>query len=165
MTDDQLGSILTDLTEIHYPGGKMTTAQLGELKRRLRPYQERVAIDAIKDYARTHEFLNPEALMAAVAATAESRDVQTTLDRRREDDDLRAEIAAEAERIDTAIASLSLEEFAELLEEVRLEEGDRFTPRMYARGRGDKAMRGLVYQRMKRAAYQRARQPQPIGGR
>jgi hypothetical protein len=157
MTDDQLGSILTDLTEIHYPGGKMTTAQLGELKRRLRPYQERVAIDAIKDYARTHEFLNPEALIAAVAATAESRDLQTTLDRRAADAAERADIEDEQARTNEAIASLTDEEWAEHLAAVREEYAGLFTVRMYDRARTNRAIRGLIYERMKQAAYRRQR--------
>jgi hypothetical protein len=163
MTPDQTKSVMNDIAQVHYP---MTTPEQSRaLVARLHHYPYEIVLDAVQDFARMHDHLNVEKLIAAVGELAKTRNLDEHRQRREADDAERAEIAAEAERIDTAIASLSLEEFAELLEEVRLEEGDRFTPRMYARGRGDKAMRGLVYQRMKRAAYQRARQPQPIGGR
>jgi hypothetical protein len=155
MTPDQSKSVMNDITQVHWP---MTTPeQARALVARLHHYHYEIVLDAVQDFAKMHDHLNVEKLIAAVGELAKTRDLDEHVRRRAADAAERADIEDEQARTNEAIASLTDEEWAEHLAAIREEYAGLFTVRMYDRARTNRAIRGLIYERMKQAAYRRQR--------
>jgi 3-keto-L-gulonate-6-phosphate decarboxylase len=169
MTNDQLASILTDLCEVHYPAQKMNGRQLAEIGKRLEKFSYDAAMDAIRAFARKHDFLNVEQLVAAVAELSQSRDIEASRQRSIEDDNLRAEIDEENRRVAAALDGLTDEDWAELVAEMKQtvdtivingrtitgKQGTFLGATFWARGRNDRAVRWMVYKHLKKHAHRR----------
>jgi DNA repair exonuclease SbcCD ATPase subunit len=147
VTDDQAKTLCSDIGQIHYPAS--SPEQIREIRGRLLPFNYEAAHDAIREFARKHEYLNVEKLVAAVAELSASRNMQAVVERRERQEQERQDIAADAEWMDRAIESLSDSEFAAIVAEVRQRHDSMFTPRTWERGRKSIAVCYTVYQHLK----------------
>jgi hypothetical protein len=147
VTDDQAKTLCSDIGQIHYPAS--SPEQIREIRGRLLPFSYDAAHDAIREFARKHEFLSVEKLVAAVAELSSSRNMRAVMDRRERQEQERQDIAEESEAMFRALDTLSAEEFAALVAEVRQRQDSMFTPRTWERGRKSMAVCFVVYQHLK----------------
>lgn len=152
MTDEEVKAIVTDIGTVHYYNNS-STEQLREIRKRLAPYRAEDARYAVSDYARRHEFLNVEALMQAVSEVARNRDMTSFAERAKQAEAERKKLATYWRERDEAVASLSDEEFATMADEALAETNYRpsLIESMRKKGRDSRPLRGLVYDRMRKA--------------
>ena len=142
MTESQVKSIISDIGNIHYP--QATTEQLKEIRSRIGDYSETAAVQAVQEYARRHEFLNVERLIAAIAERSLACDDAARRERRRRVAEEASQIEDENASMDAEVGAMPDDDFADAVEELR-RRGD-LPERILTRGRGSQAVRAAVFQ-------------------